>query len=490
MDATTFNGPHQIFINNQFVDAKSGKVFETLNPSTGKVLAKVAEGDAADIDAAVEAAHNAFVTVWKHVPGEGRAALMRKLADIISEKEVIEKLALIESSNNGLPISAARATVGASSLWLNHFAGYADKIEGKVESLVDPTMFGFTLLEPLGVIGAIVPWNFPIALLFWKVAPALACGNTIVVKPSEKTPLSTLFVAELFAKAGFPPGVFNVVPGYGPTAGGSLAQHNKVRKITFTGSVPTGRQILRDAANSNLKKVTLELGGKSPVIVCPDANIDDAVEKSHDAMFLNSGQVCVAGSRVFVHESVHDEFVRKAIERAKRRLSRVGPSTDDKTELTPVVDRIQFDRVQSYIQTGINEGATLATGGKAVQREGFFIEPTIFTNVNDDMKIAKEEIFGPVLSVFKYKTLDEAIKRANNTEYGLGAGVFTRSLNNAIVLSKSLESGTVWINGYGAILPQTPFGGYKQSGLGREGGHYVLQEYLQVKQVTILNAKL
>jgi len=482
-----FQGHTQIFINNKFVDSKSGKTFEVFNPSTGKVLAKVSEGDAADIDAAVEAAHNAYHKVWKHLPGEARAALMHKFADVLSLPENVEKIGNIESSNNGLPIVAARGNAQAAAMWLRYFAGYADKMEGKTESLVDPTLFGYTVLEPLGVVGAIVPWNFPVALLFWKLAPALACGNTIVIKPSEKTPLTALLIAELSVKAGFPPGVINVVPGFGPTAGSRLALHMKVAKITFTGSVNTGRQILRDAANSNLKKVTLELGGKSPIIVCEDADLDEAVEKAHSALFSHSGQICIAGSRVFVHEKVYDEFVRKSAERAKKRLSNIGSSLDEKTEHTPVVDKLQLDRVKSYIQAGIAEGAKLATGGNLVNREGFFIEPTIFYDVKDDMKIAREEIFGPVMSIFKYKDVKEAIARANNTEYGLGAGVFTKSLTNAILISRALESGSVWINGYGVILPQTPFGGYKQSGIGREGGQYVLQEYCQVKQVTITN---
>eukprot|EP00160_Parvularia_atlantis_P013952 Unigene3199_Nuclearia_a/m.9803 Unigene3199_Nuclearia_a/g.9803 ORF Unigene3199_Nuclearia_a/g.9803 Unigene3199_Nuclearia_a/m.9803 type:complete len:497 (+) Unigene3199_Nuclearia_a:29-1519(+) len=480
-----YTGPTQLFVNNAYVDARTGKTFESVNPSTGKVIARVAEADAADVDAAIDAAHAAFHNVWKHVPGEGRARLMHKLADLIEANA--DAIGRIESADNGLPLATGgRGAPLGAAMWLRHFAGYADKMEGRTQSLADPTVFGMTVVEPLGVCGLILPFNFPIALTFWKVAPALACGNTVVIKPSEKTSLSTLALGELVVKAGFPPGVINIVTGSGP-AGGALAKSMKVAKIAFTGSGATGRQIMRDAATSNLKKVTLELGGKSPLIVLPDADIDDAVEKAHQNLFFNSGQVCVASSRVYVHEKIYDEFVRKSAARAQQRLSCVGESIDPATELTPIVDRLQLDRVKSYIAAGIEEGARLVTGGKQVERDGFYVEPTIFADVKDDMKIAREEIFGPVMSVFRYTDLADAIKRANNTVYGLGAGVFTSNINKAILISKALEAGSVWVNGYGVVEPQTPFGGYKQSGIGREGGHYVLHEYCQVKQITFCN---
>jgi len=482
----SYAGPTQLFINNQFVPAQSGKTFETVNPSTGKVIAHVAEADAADVDAAVDAAYAAYYHGgWKTTTGAERARLMHKLADLVEANA--DALGRLESTNNGLPYGYAMNVVTQNVVaWLRYFAGFADKLEGRTQCLPTRNAFGMTLIEPLGVIGAIKPWNFPSELAFWSIAPALACGNTFVLKPSEKTPLSSLAIASLVVEAGFPPGVINVVTGFGKPAGSALALNMKVAKISFTGSAATGRAILRDAANSNLKKVSLELGGKSPLIVCEDANIDEAVEKAHQALFFHSGQVCIAGSRVFVHDKVYDEFVRKSAERAKKRLNAVGDSLNPETEHTPIVDRLQLDRVKSFIKTGVDEGARLVTGGSQVERDGFFVEPTIFADVKDDMKIAQEEIFGPVMSVFRYTDLNDALKRANNTTYGLGAGVFTNSINKAIIISKALEAGSIWVNGYGTVFPQTPFGGYKQSGIGREGGEYVIHEYCQVKQVTFL----
>eukprot|EP00160_Parvularia_atlantis_P013950 Unigene3198_Nuclearia_a/m.9799 Unigene3198_Nuclearia_a/g.9799 ORF Unigene3198_Nuclearia_a/g.9799 Unigene3198_Nuclearia_a/m.9799 type:complete len:498 (+) Unigene3198_Nuclearia_a:29-1522(+) len=481
-----YTGPTQLFVNNAYVDARDGKTFEAVNPSTGKLIARVAEAAAEDVDAAIDAAHAAFHGTWKATGGAKRAALMHKLAELLDANA--DELGRLETLNNGLPYAAGGAWAPrAAAKWLRHFAGYADKLEGRTEALESPQLFGMTLVEPLGVCGAILPFNFPLDLLAWKLAPALACGNTVVMKPSEKTPLSALALGQLVAEAGFPPGVINFVAGFGKPAGSTLASSMKVAKISFTGSVGTGRQIMRDAASSNLKKVTLELGGKSPIIVCEDADIDGAVEKAHHALFYHSGQVCIAGSRVFVHDKVYDEFVRKSAARAQQRLSCVGESIDPATELTPIVDRLQLDRVKSYIAAGIEEGARLVTGGKQVERDGFYVEPTIFADVKDDMKIAREEIFGPVMSVFRYTDLADAIKRANNTVYGLGAGVFTSNINKAILISKALEAGSVWVNGYGVVEPQTPFGGYKQSGIGREGGHYVLHEYCQVKQITFCN---
>ncbi|KAJ7297557.1 hypothetical protein O6H91_Y048800 [Diphasiastrum complanatum] len=346
---------------------------------------------------------------------------------------------------------------------------------------VDGPYQAYTLHEPIGVVGQIIPWNFPMVMFSWKVAPALACGNTIVLKTAEQTPLSSILAGKLALEAGLPPGVLNIVSGYGPTAGAAVSKHMDVDKVAFTGSTEVGKIIMQSAAQSNLKPVTLELGGKSPFIICEDADVDQAVELSHFALFFNQGQCCCAGSRTFVHESIYDEYLEKAKDRALKRI--VGDPFKSGVEQGPQVDEVQFNKVLGYIDAGQQEGARLLTGGARFGRKGYYIKPTIFADVQDAMSIAKDEIFGPVQSVTKFRTLEEVVKRANNTDYGLAAGVFTKSLDTANTLSRALRVGTVWINCYDIFDASVPFGGYKMSGVGREKGEHVLKNYLQVKAV-------
>jgi len=338
-----------------------------------------------------------------------------------------------------------------------------------------------TLHEPFGVVGQIIPWNFPLLMLAWKWGPALACGNTIVMKTSEKTPLSALKICELVVEAGFPAGVINVLSGYGPTAGQAISEHPKIKKVAFTGSTFVGRQVMKAAADSNLKKVSLELGGKSPNIIFPDADLASAVHWASFGIFFNHGQCCCAGSRVFIHEDIYDAFVKAFTEEANKLV--LGDPLDTKTQHGPLVDKLQFDRVLGYIEKGKNEGAVCSFGGTQFGTEGFYVRPTLFTGVNDNMTIAREEIFGPVMCALKFKTEEEVISRANNTEYGLAAAIHTRDIGIANRMSRALEAGTVWINCYNLLFNQAPFGGYKTSGLGRELGEYALSEYTQVKSV-------
>jgi aldehyde dehydrogenase (NAD+) len=363
-----------------------------------------------------------------------------------------------------------------------YYAGWADKVQGKTIPVAGP-YFSYTRHEPVGVVGQIIPWNFPILMQCWKLAPALATGNTVVMKPAEQTPLTALRIGELIIEAGFPEGVVNILPGDGPTAGAALARHMDVDKIAFTGSTEVGHLIMEAAAKSNLKRVTLELGGKSPNIVFADANMDEAVEGSHFALFYNQGQCCCAGSRVMVDAKCYDEFVEKSVARAKTR--KVGDPFDPQTEQGPQVDDVQFEKVMGYIQNGRKEGAALLHGGNQVGKRGYFIEPTVFADVHDEMTIAKEEIFGPVMSILKFNDLDEVIERANRTMYGLAAAVWTRDVSKALAVANGVRAGTVWVNCYDVFDPGAPFGGFKQSGMGREMGEYGLQQYTEVKTVTV-----
>jgi aldehyde dehydrogenase (NAD+) len=470
-----------LFINNQFVPSISGKKFETVNPANGKVICSVYEADAADVDVAVAAAKEAFKT-WKNLATAARGVLIYKLADLMERDRV--ELAELESIDNGKPATVANAVdVNASISHLRYFAGWADKIHGKTMD-ISPSVHCYTKHEPFGVCAQIIPWNFPLLMLAWKFGPALATGNTIVLKTSEKTPLSALKVAQLVVEAGFPAGVINIISGFGPTAGNALAQHMDVKKIAFTGSTPVGRKIMEASAQTNLKKVSLELGGKSPNIVFADANIDEAVKWSHMGIFFNHGQTCCAGSRLFVQEEIYDTFVKKF--EAMTAEMKIGDPSKAETSLGPLVDIIQFDRVMGYIQKGKEGGATCNMGGERHGEEGFFVKPTIFSDVTDDMVIAKEEIFGPVVVIMKFKTLEEVIERANDTPFGLAAAIHTSNHNTAIKVSNALEAGTVWINCYNMFFNQNPFGGYKTSGLGRELGEYALSEYTQVKSVQTL----
>lgn len=470
----------QNLINGQFVDAVSGKTFPTYDPRTGEVIAHIAEGDAEDINRAVAAARKAFDEgPWPRMTAYERSRILLRFADLVEKHS--DELAALETWNNGKPYEqAAKSELPLFVRLFRYYAGWADKIHGLTVP-ADGDYHVQTLHEPIGVAGQIIPWNFPLVMFAWKVGPALACGNTIVLKTAEQTPLTALFVAKLFHEAGLPPGVLNIVSGFGPTAGAALASHMDVDKLAFTGSTDTGKIVLELAARSNLKPVTLELGGKSPFIVCEDADVDKAVELAHFALFFNQGQCCCAGSRTYVHERVHDEFLEKAKARAVRRV--VGDPFKKGVEQGPQIDTEQFEKVLRYIRAGIKSNATLECGGDRFGSKGYFIQPTVFSNVQDDMLIAQDEIFGPVQSIFKFKDLDEVIRRANATRYGLAAGVFTKNLDTANTLTRALRAGTVWINCFDVFDAAIPFGGYKMSGIGREKGIYSLNNYLQVKAV-------
>lgn len=470
----------QHLINGKFVDAASGKTFPTLDPRTGEVIAHVAEGDAEDINRAVSAAREAFDNgPWPKMSAYERCRILLRFADLVEKHN--DEIAALEAWNNGkLYEQAAKAEVPMFVRLFRYYAGWADKIHGLTVP-ADGDYHVQTLHEPIGVAGQIIPWNFPLLMFAWKVGPALACGNTIVLKTAEQTPLTALLVAKLLHEAGLPPGVLNIVSGYGPTAGAPLASHIDVDKLAFTGSTDTGKTVLELAARSNLKPVTLELGGKSPFIVCEDADIDKAVEIAHFALFFNQGQCCCAGSRTFVHERIYDEFLEKSKERALRRV--VGDPFKKGVEQGPQIDSKQFEKVLRYIKSGIDSNATLECGGGRLGSKGFFVQPTVFSNVQDDMLIAKDEIFGPVQTILKFKDINEVIRRANATRYGLAAGVFTNNVSTANTLMRALRAGTVWINCFDVFDAAIPFGGYKMSGIGREKGIYSLHNYLQVKAV-------
>jgi aldehyde dehydrogenase (NAD+) len=473
----------KLFINNEWVDAVSGKTFPTINPCNGEKICDVAEGDKADIDRAVAAAREAFKlgSPWRTMDASERGRLISKLADLI-ERDMVY-LAQLETLDTGKPHSATVAVDLQLTLKsYRYYAGWADKIFGKTIPLDGPFM-SMTRHEPVGVCGQIIPWNFPLVMQSLKLGPALACGCTILMKPAEQTPLTALYVASLVKEAGFPPGVVNIVPGYGPTAGAAIASHPNIDKIAFTGSVEVGHLIQEAAGKSNLKRVTLELGGKSPCIICADADLDDAVEQAHNYLFFNQGQNCCAGSRIFIEESIYDEFVQKSVERAKKR--KIGDIWDKTTEHGPQIDQAQFDKIMDLIDSGKKEGAKLEYGGERFGDEGYFIQPTVFSDVTDDMRIAKEEIFGPVMQLMKFSSDSEVIERANNSKYGLAGAVFTRNIDRALMISQGLQAGVVWINCHSVLFNQAPFGGFKESGIGREMSEYVLHEYTEVKTITI-----
>ncbi|KAK8475045.1 hypothetical protein V6N13_090381 [Hibiscus sabdariffa] len=470
----------QLFINGSFVDSASGKTFPTYDPRTGDVIAHVAEADAEDIDRAVSAARKAFDEgPWPRMTAYERSMVLFRFADLLDKHA--EEIAILEAWDSGKPYEqAANIELPMISRLIRYYAGWADKIHGLTVPADSPHHVQ-TIHEPIGVAGQIIPWNFPLLMFSWKIAPALACGNTVVLKTAEQTPLSALYAVKLLHEAGLPPGVLNVVSGFGPTAGSALCRHMQVDKLAFTGSTETGKRILELAARSNLKPVTLELGGKSPFIICKDADIDKAVELAHFALFFNQGQCCCAGSRTYVHESVYDEFVEKAKARALNR--RVGDPFIAGIEQGPQVDSEQFEKILRYIRSGTESGATLEAGGERLGSKGYYIQPTVFSNVQDDMLIAKDEIFGPVQTILKFKDMDEVIRRANGSGYGLAAGVFTQDIDTANTLSRALKAGTVWVNCYNVFDAAVPFGGYKLSGQGREKGVYGLSNYLQVKAV-------
>jgi aldehyde dehydrogenase (NAD+) len=472
----------KMLIGGRWVDSASGKTFDTIDPATGEVICRVAEGDRADIDRAVQSARQAFETgPWAKMDASDRGRLMHKLADAIEAHRA--ELAALETLDNGKPYADSfNIDLPLTVKCYRYFAGWADKIQGKTIP-IDGNYLCYTRHEPVGVVGQIIPWNFPLLMQAWKWGPALACGNTIVLKPAEQTPLTALRVAALAQEVGFPDGVVNVVPGYGPTAGAALASHKDVDKIAFTGETTTGQIVMTAAAQSNLKRVSLELGGKSPNIVFADADLDAAVEGAYFGLFFNQGQCCVAGSRLFVEDKVHDEFVKRMLAKARSRT--VGDPFEPGTEQGPQVSQEQFDRVMKYIASGNKEGAKRLTGGGRVGSKGFFIEPTVFDDVTDDMTIAREEIFGPVMNILRFKDIGEVIDRGNRTTYGLAAAVWTKDIQKAVRLSNTLRAGTVWVNCYDVFDAAAPFGGFKMSGIGREMGEYALQQYTEVKTVIV-----
>jgi betaine-aldehyde dehydrogenase len=476
---------YQLFIDGQWVDAESGKTFATPNPSTGETLAEVAEADKADVDKAVAAARRAFEGKWGRMSARDRGRLLYKLSQLIESKS--QELAALETADNGKPIKESMY-IDLPGVVENfeYFAGWATKIEGETIP-VPGQMFNYTLREPLGVCGQIIPWNFPLLMAAWKLAPALAAGNTIVLKPAEQTPVTALELGKLFQEAGFPDGVVNIVPGYGETAGAALASHPGIDKIAFTGSTEVGKVIARTAA-ANLTKVSLELGGKAPNIVFADADIEQAVSGAMMGIFFNQGQVCCAGSRLFLDERVKDEFLERFKERAER--VKVGDPMDKTTQMGPQVSAEQLARIKGYVDIARGEGATVFTGGGTPELEGnfkngYFFQPTVFSEVQNTMRVAQEEIFGPVASAITFKDEKDLIRQANDTIYGLSAGIWTKDITRAHRFAKEIKAGTVWINTFNMMNAASPFGGYKQSGYGREMGKHALELYTHVKSVWV-----
>jgi len=472
----------KLFINGKWVNSISGKTFATLNPATGQEICQVAEADSADVDLAVKAARKAFESgPWKKMSAAERGRRINKLADLMEKN--LPALAALESLDNGKPLrDSLNADLPLSIKAYRYYAGWCDKTHGKTIP-VEGEYFCYTKHEPVGVVGQIIPWNFPLLMTAWKWAPALATGCTIVLKPAEQTPLTALRMAELAQEADIPDGVINVVPGFGPTAGAAITSHMDIDKVAFTGEGSTGQLVMQAAAKSNLKRVSLELGGKSPNVVFADADLDAAVEGAYFGLFFNQGQCCCAGSRLFVEENIHDAFVEKLVARAKKQ--RVGDPFDMATTQGPQISQEQCDRIMGYIDVGVSEGANLLSGGKRVGSKGYFIQPTIFSGVKDNMRIAKEEIFGPVMNILKFKDVDEVVQRGNKTFYGLAAAIWTKDITKAHRLANNLRAGTVWVNCYDVFDAAAPFGGFKMSGIGRELGEYALSLYTEVKTVYI-----
>jgi len=482
-NVTTFlSKPRKMLIGGKWVEAASGKTFETWNPATGEVLARVAEGDREDIDRAVHAARRAFEEgPWPDMLPAERARLLWKVSDLIEQHR--EELAELETLDNGKPVFFSRIVdVPTAIETFRYFSGWATKIEGNTIPISMPgaKYFAYTLREPVGVVGQIIPWNFPLIMAAWKLAPALAAGCTVVLKPAEQTPLTALRLGELLMEAGVPEGVVNIVTGFGETAGAALACHPNVDKIAFTGSTEVGKLIV-DAARGNLKKVSLELGGKSPNIIFPDADLQAAIPGSAAAIFFNQGQCCTAGSRLFVHKSIFDKVVDGVAQATK--TFHIGPGIDPNTNLGPLVSKEQLDRVCGYLDAGAKEGAKAVAGGRRIAGSGYFVEPTVLVDVKPQMKVVCEEIFGPVVTAIPFNSPEEIVNFANDSIYGLAAAVWTRDISLAHRTAAKLRAGTVWINCYNVFDSALPFGGYKQSGWGRESGHAVLELYTEVKSV-------
>jgi aldehyde dehydrogenase (NAD+) len=473
----------KMLIDGEWVAAASGKTFETVNPATGEVLANVAEGDAEDVDRAVRAARRAFDSgPWPGMSPGDRVKIILRIADLIERNA--QELAQLETLDNGKSINESlNVDIPAAAATFRYYAGWVDKSYGQTIPS-EPSFFNFTLREPVGVCGQIIPWNFPLLMAAWKLGPALACGNTVVLKPAEQTPLTALRLGELLLEADLPKGVVNIVPGFGPTAGGALVKHPEVDKIAFTGSTEVGKEIHRETANT-LKRVSLELGGKSPNIVFADADVEAAVQGALMGVFFNQGQVCCAGTRLFVEQKMHDAFADALAKHAESIPQ--GPGLDPSTQIGPLVSKEQLDRVTGYLEIGKKEGAKPLAGGERNTAQGlekgFFVKPTVFTGVKNDMRIAQEEIFGPVVSVIPFKDENDAVLQGNNTFYGLAAGVWTKDVSKAHRVARAIRAGTLWVNCYNVFGASAPFGGYKQSGYGRELGSYSLDLYTQVKTV-------
>ncbi|KAG1733659.1 putative 1-pyrroline-5-carboxylate dehydrogenase [Suillus paluster] len=485
-DTPTYKGtstvPTGLFINGKFVDPVEKGTIEVINPVNGKVITSVAAGTAADIEIAAQAAKKAYKERWGlKVPGAQRGRMLNKLADLLEANA--DEFAALEALDVGKAFNMARRSdVPGTVAVLRYYAGWADKIQGKTIETNENKM-AYTRHEPIGVVGAIIPWNFPLSMLSWKIGPALAAGNTVILKPSELTPLTALRLCPLLVEAGFPDGVINIVNGYGSTAGQALSENNIVDKVAFTGSTLTGRKIMETAAKSNLKKVSLELGGKSPSVIFDDVDLEQTVKWVAHGIFMNHGQACTAGSRIFVQAGIYDEFLKRFTAHA---LSlKVGDPFARDTYQGPQVSQTQFERIMGYIKSGKEDGATVHVGGERHGDQGYFIQPTIFTECKPTMKIVQEEIFGPVAAIIKFTTEEEAVEQANDTLFGLACSVFTRDIDRAIRVAHSIEAGTAWINCHNVPEVNVPFGGFKQSGIGRELGEYALEHYTNVKAVHI-----
>ena len=476
---------HKMLINGKWVESASGKTFPSYNPATGEVMAQIAEGDREDVNRAVEAARHAFESgPWPRLTPSERGRLLWRLADLL-EQNLVE-FAELESLDNGKPLKIARvADVPLAVDLLRYMAGWATKIEGNTIPISVPYTPGarylaYTLREPVGVVGQIIPWNFPLLMAAWKLGPALTTGNTVVLKPAEQTPLSALRLGELIQEAGIPDGVVNIVPGYGETAGAALAAHPRVDKVAFTGSTEVGKLIVQAAAG-NLKKVSLELGGKSPNVVFADSDLSSAIDGAASAIFFNHGQCCCAGSRLYVEKKIFDKVVDGVADQASK--IRVGSGFEPSTDMGPLVSKEQLDRVCGYLESGFAEGAKAVVGGSKIGDKGYFVKPTVLVNTNENMKVVREEIFGPVVTAMPFDSPEEVVPKANNSEYGLAAAIWTRDIQKANRLASQLRAGTVWINCYNIFDAALPFGGYKQSGWGREMGHEVLEQYTEVKAI-------